>query len=288
MRTDRAKPATDYRFVWRPGWILSHIFVLACVVLFIVLAFWQLSRLDERRTYNATVAARESDEVLPLQTLLPAGPEADKAQIEEVQYRPVTVTGTYAPDQEVLVRNRTSNGMPGFWMVTPLVLEDGTAVAVNRGWVPFATTDPDGPWPEYEPTPGVVTVTGMIREGQVRTSGFVGGPTDAAEGRLTTLSRVDLGRLQQQVDETLYPVSIDLRTQQPAPGPLPVPVPEPELGEGSHLSYAGQWFLFALLTVIVYPLLLRRTARNKAAEEADGPDDGWDGDPADLVSHTTT
>lgn len=288
MSTDRAKPATDYRFVWRPGWILSHVFVLSCVVLFIFLGFWQLRRLDERKTYNATVAARESDAVQPLQALLPAGPAADKAQIEDVQYRPVTVTGTYAPDQEVLVRNRTSNGMPGFWMITPLVLEDGTAVAVNRGWIPFATTNPDGPWPDYAPTPGVVTVTGMIREGQVRTSGFVGGPTDAAEGRLTTLSRVDLARLQQQVTETLYPVSIDLRTQQPAPGQLPVPVPEPELSEGSHLSYAGQWFLFALLTIIVYPLLLRRTARNKAADDDDeGPDGGSGDDPADLVSHTT-
>jgi cytochrome oxidase assembly protein ShyY1 len=43
-------------------------------------------------------------------------------------------------------------------------------------------------------------------------------------------------------------------------------VPEPELGEGPHLNYAGQWFIFATLTAIVYPLLLRRVARNRAAD----------------------
>ena len=43
--------------------------------------------------------------------------------------------------------------------------------------------------------------------------------------------------------------------------------------EGPHLDYAGQWFIFATLTVIVYPLLLRRTARHKASEKAEAAHD---------------
>ncbi len=89
----------------------------------------------------------------------------------------------------------------------------------------------------------------------MRSTGLIGGPKDADVGRLSTLSRVDIGRLQQQVDEPLYPMSVDLTSQDPAQvGLLPVAVPPPVLDEGPHLNYAGQWFIFATLTVIVYPL----------------------------------
>jgi surfeit locus 1 family protein len=258
---------TDYRFLWRPWWIVSHVFVLALVVVFVNLGFWQLRRLDERRTYNALVESRQDRVPVDISELLPAGPAATEGEVDEVSFRSVSLSGTYAPEQEVLIRNRTYDGVPGYWVVTPLVLDDGSAVAVNRGWVPFATTSPDGPWPEFAPPSGRLTVDGMVRESQARSSGLVGGPIDAAEGRLSTLSRVDVARLDRQVPEDLYPLSVDLREQDPAQsGDLPLPVPPPDLSEGPHLNYAGQWFIFATLTAVVYPLLLRRVARNKAAE----------------------
>jgi surfeit locus 1 family protein len=262
----------DYRFLWRPWWLLSHVFVVVLVVVFVALGFWQLRRLDERRTYNDLVESRTELPVATMAEIVPDGPSTPAEAVEDVAFRRVTLTGTYLPDQEVLVRNRTYDGLPGFWMITPLALPDGTAVAVNRGWVPFATTSPDGPWPEYAPPTGTVVVDGMVRESQARSTGLVGGPVDAVDGRLSTLSRVDVPRLDQQVPEPLHPLYVDLRTQQPAQaGDLPLPVPEPELGEGPHLNYAGQWFIFATLTVIVYPLLLRRVARNRAADETTAP-----------------
>jgi cytochrome oxidase assembly protein ShyY1 len=128
-----------------------------------------------------------------------------------------------------------------------------------------------------------VTVDGMIRASQTRSSGLVGGPIDASEGRLSTLSRVDVARLDQQVPEPLYPLALDLRAQDPAqPGDLPLPVPAPELSEGNHLNYAGQWFIFATLTAIVYPLLLRRVARSKAAEPLSDRSESVAGDPEEL------
>jgi surfeit locus 1 family protein len=264
------KPPADYSFLWKPRWILSHLFVLAVVVAFVNLGFWQLRRLDERRTYNATVESRQDLPAAPLDELLADGTTSTPEAVDEVTFRPTVVSGTYQTDQEVLIRNRTFDGVPGYWVVTPLLLDDGSAVAVNRGWVPFAPTSPDGPWPQFAPTSGRVSVEGMVRAPQARSTGLVGGPKDAEEGRLWTLSRVDVGRLQQQAPEPLYPLFVDLRTSDPAQsGDLPLPVPPPELGEGNHLNYAGQWFIFATLTVIVYPLLLRRVARNKATEAAD-------------------
>jgi surfeit locus 1 family protein len=262
-------PKPDYSFLWKPRWILSHLFVGTLVVTFVYLGFWQLSRLDERKTYNALVESRQDLPVVPIAEAMPDGQQTTEDQVDDVVYRPVTITGTYATDQQVLVRNRTFSEVPGFWVLTPLVQRDGTAVVVNRGWVPFATTNPDGPWTDFDPPTGVVTVEGKIQASQARSTGLIGGPKDADEGRLTTLSRVDIGRLQRQVDEPLLPVSIDLTTQDPAQvGQLPAPVPAPDLTEGPHLNYAGQWFIFATLTLIVYPLLMRRIARNKGIERA--------------------
>jgi surfeit locus 1 family protein len=270
----------DYSFLWKPRWILSHVFVLSMVVVMVNLGLWQLDRLDERKAYNATVSARTAEAPVPVTELLPAGPGATDDEVDAVAFRTVTLSGTYLTDRQVLVTNRTYDGSPGYWVLTPLVLADGDAVVVNRGWVPFNTTDPDGAWDEFAPPGGPVTVSGMVRVGQARSSGIVAGPVDQQGERLTILARADIGRLQEQVPEPLYPVYVDLRDQQPAQPAaaenLPLPVPEPELSEGPHLNYAGQWFIFATLTAIVYPLLLRRVAGHRAAAP-DGGDEHRDG-----------
>ena len=228
--------------------------------------FWQLSRLDERRAANAEVLDAQDLPVAPIADVLPAGPASTDQEVPRRALPRRHRDRDLPPDDEVLIRNRTYEGAPGYWVVTPLVQADGTAVAVNRGWVPF-DVQPDGPWDRFAPPTGTVTVTGLVREPQVRsTSGVVAGPQDAAEGRLRTLSRVDVGRLGQQVSTPLLPVYVDLRTQEPPqPEQTPTIVPSPELSEGPHLGYAGQWFIFALLTSVVYVLLLRRAARNRAA-----------------------
>jgi len=259
-----------YRFLLKPLWILSHIFVLACVVVFVNLGMWQLRRLDERKTHNVEVKAAEALPPALVDDVLPDGPDSTAEQVDAVVYRSVQVTGTYAVDQQVLVQNRSNGGAPGYWVLTPLVQADGTAVVINRGWIPFSYTE-DGPWTDFDPPAGTVSVLGMLRAPQVRsTSGLVTGPKDASDGVLRSLARVDVPRLQQQVDERLLPIYVDLQAQQPAQaGPIPEPLPPPELSEGPHLNYAGQWFIFALLTIIVYPLLLRRVARRRLEGDPD-------------------
>jgi cytochrome oxidase assembly protein ShyY1 len=269
-----------YRVLLKPRWILSHLFVLACVVGMVCAGLWQVRRLEERRDANAEIRAAGELPTAPIDEVLPSGVQTTPEEVDAAQWRSVTVTGTYAEDDQVLVSNRTYEGAPGFWVITPLVQADGTALAVNRGWVPY-DVQPEGPWDRFAPPTAAVTVTGQVRVPQVRSSGLVEGPSDATDEDLRVLARVDVGRLQQQVDAGLYPLYLDLRTQSPAqPDAVPVPVPEPELGEGPHLGYAGQWVIFTLLTLIVYPLLLRRVARNRARDErseadavADGPDD---------------
>jgi surfeit locus 1 family protein len=252
------------------------VFVLACVLVFVRLGFWQLSRLQERRAHNALVTARQDGTPVPVGDVLrlDRGPDDVEGQV----YRNVSATGRWRPDEQVLIRNRTYDGAPGFEVVTPLSLGDGTAVAVDRGWIPMSAALGDAA--AYAPPAGPVTVTGVVAATQEREG--MGG-ADPAEGRLRDLARVDVGRLGQQVDERLYPAYVVLRAQQPTGGQLPLPVPPPVLDDGPHLNYAGQWFIFATLTVVVYPLLLRRTARHRAADERGaGPVEVTDADPTDA------
>lgn len=252
-----------YRWVLRPGWILSHVFVIGCVVAFVNLGFWQVHRLQERRDANALIQARQVASPVPLDQVLRR--DASRDEVAAATYRLVTVSGTYRVADEVLIRNRTNGGAPGFRVVTPLLLADGSAVAIDRGWIPLHYGDGDNASASlYSPPSGAVVVTGIVRETQ-RQEGL--GVSDPTTGTLPALARVDVPRLAEQVSVSLYPVYVELTAQAPmqADG-SPAPIPPPSLDDGPHLSYAGQWFIFATLTAIVYPLLLRRNAKHKEAD----------------------
>jgi cytochrome oxidase assembly protein ShyY1 len=277
----KGKHPTDYSFVYKPRWILSHLFVLACVVTFLLCANWQLNRYHGRVQINSMLEQRMAVAPVPISTLI--HPHEVDAIANHDAYRRVTVTGHYDNSQQILIQmEQDAESDPGYWLVTPLILPNGNAVAINRGFVPLGL-DEGGPLLAYRPPSGTVTVTGMLYPTQNRT----GGPKDKATGHLDLLSRVDLHRWQKQLSYTIYPLYVNLETSKPAQhGNYPEPVPLPTLDDGPHLNYFGQWLIFAGLTVIVYPLLLRRVARNRMVTEEDalaGLDARTIRDPADLV-----
>lgn len=233
------------------GWIVSHLFVLAMVVLMVNLGLWQLRRLDERRTGNAEVAAAMSQAPSDIAAHLDArGPPPE--------YTAVAAAGIYRSDAEVRIGNRSSGGQPGFWLATPLELGDGRAVAVVRGWVPrrsLSGLDDRSP----APPEGEVIVAGLAFDS------VDGGRTaETAPGERPEISRMDLARFEEASGVDVEDTWIRLRAQAPPqPEGLPVPVPDPDLGEGPHLSYAFQWFFFSAGAVVVYALILRRAAAGR-------------------------
>jgi cytochrome oxidase assembly protein ShyY1 len=249
----------NYRFALTPRWITGHAVAVTFAIVFVLLGMWQLRRHDERREFNAVVTTRlASDPVsLPALDLVAADPE-------RVDWLPVTVTGSYQVDDEVLLVARTLRGRSGHDVLTPLHVGDITVI-VDRGWVPIDAGDP--PISGAEPPRGPVTVTGVLRTTQVRGT-F--GPTDPAEGPLDRISRVDVARLDEQTDKPLYPMWIQLTEQAPAGAAFPEVQALPETDAGPHLSYAVQWFAFAGVIVVAYPLLMRRTAQ-RPGRRADGP-----------------
>jgi surfeit locus 1 family protein len=234
---------------------VSHLFVLAMVVTMVNLGFWQLSRLDEKMDRNERVAARMDAPAADGAELLEPG---DVEGVADAEFARVTASGTYRADEEVLVRGRSLNGAAGSWVLTPLEVGDGLAVAVNRGWIPNSgelTAVPE----DFAAPDGEVTVTGLVRRSE--TKGAFGADDPDGE-RLTELARADVARLDQQVEGDLVPYVLQLQQQDPPVGDGdPTPVPAPALDEGPHLSYAVQWFTFSTMTVIVYALILRKKAR---------------------------
>lgn len=252
---------SSYRFLRTPRWLVGHVVAALLAVALVNLGLWQLRRLDERREHNSLLAARTAAPVVDVAA------EPEPADPDVLVYREGAATGTYVADEEVLVRSRSLNGSPGAWVLTPLLLADGRAVVVNRGWIPAVghpTLPPDAAAPS-----GQVSVRGLLQATQRRGS-F--GPVDPPDGRLDTLARVDLERLGQQVAEPLYPLYLQLEAQEPPAGDLPALVPPPPRDEGPHLSYAIQWFTFAVMGVGAYGLIIRRTARQQRSRPDDDDD----------------
>lgn len=236
--------------------LLFSLLVAVAVAAMVSAGFWQLHRLSERRDRNDAIADRSRMPVVELQELV--GVNDPYGVGSDFEFRRVRAEGVYLPGAEVLIRNRSYEGSAGYWVLTPLRLGSGALVAVNRGWVPFgAGGSPAG----FAPVSAEVAVVGFARA-TVTAAGLQ--QADPADGVLAEMARPDLARLSQQLDGDLLPVYIQLRSESPsAGGALPVPVPLPDPGDGAHLAYAVQWFVFAAVAALGYLLVLRRTSSLK-------------------------
>lgn len=240
------------RFLLRPLWLLSHLLVVALVVVMINLGFWQLDRLDERRDRNAVIEDRSEQPVVPVDDLV--APGAPQDEVDLARFRTVTATGTYDTPTTVQVRNRTQDGLAGAWLVTPLDLGD-ERVGVIRGFVRFGA---EGGFDDPPPPDGEVTVTGLVVDPN-ELDGTA--PRDlvplVAEDR--TLPVVV------RADESTPPEPEAADPSTGAAGTI-LPVPGADLSEGPHLGYAVQWFIFSTIAIVGYPLVLRNVVRRRVAE----------------------
>jgi cytochrome oxidase assembly protein ShyY1 len=237
---------TSYAFLRQPRWLALAFLVVLVVPSFLLLSRWQLSRLDQRRHYNAVVTANAHADAVPVdQVITPGGTPVGDTEL----WRPVTATGHYDVSRQLLVRKRPLDGENGFWVATPLVTDSGAVLIVNRGWMKAtggATATQDAPPP---PT-GEVMVTGRLRESEAAPPQ----PGDLPRGQITDL---DVALVAGGAGGHVYPGYVDLLSSTPEQSGL-TPIPLPDIDEGPHLSYAVQWVFFAIVAVGGFILLIRR------------------------------
>jgi surfeit locus 1 family protein len=244
----------------RPRWIGLTLFAIAVVGMCVRLGLWQLDRLEGRREFNARYSVGLAAAPRPLEQLLEDG--------AALAYRRATVTGRYDAEHEVILYGRPLDGRAGNHVLTPLVLADGSAIIVDRGWVPFEMDEP--PVAAADPPGGTVVAEGVLFADQPGGAGEV----TPGEDRVTTVRSVDLGAIGRDVPYLLQPWFLQLRSQSPAADALPVPAPPPDLTEGPHLNYALQWFAFAAIAAVGYVILMRREVKGPKASTPAQPASG--------------
>lgn len=236
----------------RPIWILGHLIALTAVVVFVRAGFWQIDRLHEKQARNRLEATRSDGPAVDIETV----------QVADAQYQHVRMTGHFLESDQVLIRNRAFAGTNGSYVVTPFVFADGRAVLVNRGWIGVDDAPPKPPSGELSE----IRIEGLLLQTQVHHIG----PKDPPTGRLAVLNRLDVQRVQQQVDVQLYPLFLQQTVPATPKGELPILVERPPRDEGPHRAYAIQWFLFATVVLVGYPFLMRKRARDQAPSSQQG------------------
>jgi cytochrome oxidase assembly protein ShyY1 len=253
------------RFLLSPRWLLFHLVVLAGVVLMVNLSLWQWNRLSERRDFNELVEERRDEPTLPYDDLVAPGSPDDVA--EQVEWRAAAASGVYDDELSVVVVNRSQDGRAGANLVTPLVLDDGRVLLVNRGFLPLEVIEQELP-----PAPdGRVQVAGRLRasevrrRGQISTTQSVGAPSGTVE-----VARIDIGELERTVGGDLEPVWLSVAADgrgatlsRPPDDVALSAVAEPELSQGSHLSYAIQWLIFSVCVIVGWVFAVRRSIRSR-------------------------
>ncbi|MFC4588099.1 SURF1 family cytochrome oxidase biogenesis protein [Sphaerisporangium corydalis] len=249
-----------YRFLLRPRWLAFHLLVLVLIPSFVLLGRWQFGRYEERSASSSLATGNLAAAPVALTSLDTPGGTVPAS----VRFRGVTASGHFDPAHELLVRRRVQNGQPGFFVLTPLVTADGTAVVVNRGWVPMGPTAETPP--EVPPAPlGEVTVTGRLRQSETEDSTGINDRPGLPPRQVLLIDTPGIGK---GMPYELFGGYVELTAQRPASATAPEPVPEPDVGGGGglNLAYGVQWWLFIGIAIGGWIMLIRREARDLQTE----------------------
>lgn len=266
-----------YRFVFSWRWIRLHVLIwLILIPSFIALGMWQRSRYHERQAENRVISAAMHAAPVPLASADPVGHTVTKTE----RWKQVTVSGTYDAAHQFAARNHQENGNPGFWVVTPLVSSDGTAVLVNRGWIPTLASDATSTPPIPAPPAGTVQLTGRLQMSE--TKGNTGIRDVTAGLPAGQVSLVNTGALAGKTGLTLRGGYVENISSQPADSADLTPIDAPTLDDGPYLSYWFQWWLFAIMAVGGWITIIRREAQHRQAEAAEALANDSDDDADDA------
>jgi len=242
-------------------WMLATILVLVATAVMIRLGIWQLDRLVVRRAFNAHVSSQLAQSTMNLNT------DSHNDNLVAMEYREVTVSGEYDFEQEIIIRNQVWNGQAGVHLLTPLKIRGlDQSVFVDRGWIPLDKYKNDL-WADYDER-GEVDVLGQIRLSQEEPT-FGGRPDilPALGESMKVWNFVNIEAISQQIAYAVLPIYIQ---QSPNEAWTSLPYrsqPELDLTEGPHLGYAGQWFLFATILLIGYPIFVRKEEKHTKREQ---------------------
>ncbi len=251
----------DFSFLFTAPWIFGFVVCILFAFACHHLAQWQIDRRLQVMEQINRVLENYDDAPVPFAE----APVADFTAEDE--WTPVTLSGEYLVEDTLVVRNRPRAGRPGYEVLVPFRTQEGAVVVVDRGWLPIGDS-PGRPDRIPAPVEGQQEVEVRLRPGE---------PTldrDAPEGQVASIDLPEIGRVTGlDVAERTFG---EMVSESEDPGERPQKLVQPTLDEGPHLSYALQWYLFALMGFGVWGYMAYTRARNDRDDLEDAAEAGED------------
>ncbi len=245
-------------------WLLAALGVVVAIIACVLLGLWQFGRYETKSARADLIAANYDAEPAALDQLLASPSSALPA---EEQWRTAELTGRYCTDPACVlyVRNRPYNGQTGFFQLVPFRTDEGTLLVV-RGWVPTEETQSLPLDPPPAPT-GDERIVVRMRPAEP----VLADRTNPA-GQIQSVSP-ELAAEQVPGLTGLYTGAYGELVSEDPSAPVPTHPEKPDTSLGPHLSYAVQWWLFALFFPVALVIRARRAVL-EAREDESGTDTG--------------
>jgi len=225
--------------------LVASLLAILLVVLCLWASVWQFNRGTARHELNSRIASHISQG--------PTSLEKIALNIDDAEWRKISIDGTFDSSHQILLRNRYSEGKYGFDLLTLFTATSGQSFWVDRGWIApgaDATSTPKLPiTPKTQ-----VSILGSVRlDHSLPRGSFFAIPSNNKEN---LISRWNAQAQYANGTEKYYVDLLDSSDPQLKPGS---PVELPELTDGPHMAYALQWLFFA--GMVVYGRILLRRSR---------------------------
>ena len=229
---------------FRPGFIPT-LAMLPLLALLLWLGQWQWDRAAEKQT----LLDRWAGQALLAPVALPTAPDGNTTAT--AQFLRVFASGAYLPDSQVLLDNQTHGGKAGYRVLTPLLLADGSALMVDRGWVALPGNARDR-LPNVAVSSANRRVQGRLdhfRQAALREST---GPLLAVrDNRPRVMNYPDSAAVSAAIGRPVYPLVLLLDGTEPD-GFVREDAPTLSFGPERHVGYAIQWWALAVTLVLLW------------------------------------
>lgn len=229
---------TCFKLRFTPTWSML-ILAIVFISLFVRLGFWQIQRANEKT--QMIVAQKTQEKQKPVQWT--------KKQKLPLQYERIVLKGNYL-SQVFLLDNQHHQHQFGYDVLSPIELSDGSVIMVDRGWVPGEMTR--RVFPNIQTPKGLVKMQGSAYFPS-KNQWVLGPVLEGKANKMIILERVDEQLISQILQKTVSPFIIRL-DKQDTNGFVreweTVSMPPQR-----HLAYALQWFVMALVVLIIFVAL---------------------------------
>lgn len=276
-----------FRFSWRISFI-GTVLILSMLRL----SYWQWERHCEKVSYIKSMESRLNEPVIPILSLL-----NKNLSPKDLEYKRVSISGTYDFDKEFILRNRKYKDSPGAFIITPLKINgDESSILVSRGFIPLSLSDK--PKRLQFRKEASTTFIGLIKNGsQPRLLAPKDPPSGTGFAWVDAWLRVNIEEIQKQIPYKLLPFYVEIMNttdQQEAKERIvtsdsnrdeiflltkrdiavppkagedlsayPIPVFDTVVPPGRHFGYIFEWAIMALVTFIICLILqMRRPQRS--------------------------